>query len=68
MSTLEEHVTLSDEQRSVCQSLEIRRTSFFITGKAGTGKSVLLRFLSSIPKRMWLFRLRAGSLLFMAAA
>lgn len=29
MSTLEEHVTLSDEQRSVCQSLETDAPVFF---------------------------------------
>ncbi|MCR4884365.1 MAG: AAA family ATPase, partial [Clostridiales bacterium] len=44
MSTPASHVTLSDEQRSVFESLESQHTSFFITGKAGTGKSVLLRF------------------------
>ncbi|MBQ9290541.1 MAG: AAA family ATPase [Clostridia bacterium] len=51
MSALDDQLTLSEEQAAVFQSLENRHTSFFITGKAGTGKSVLLRFFVEHTKK-----------------
>ena len=51
MSALDDHLTLSEEQLAVFRSLENRHASFFITGKAGTGKSVLLRFFVEHTKK-----------------
>lgn len=39
-----DNLELSDEQLSLFQSLEGSSDNFFVTGKAGTGKSVLLRY------------------------
>lgn len=51
MSALDDQLKLSEEQAAVFHSLENRHTSFFITGKAGTGKSVLLRFFVEHTKK-----------------
>jgi ribosomal protein S18 acetylase RimI-like enzyme len=45
-------VTLSDEQKSVIDQIENGGRSIFVTGKAGTGKSTLLRALiNESPKK-----------------
>jgi ATP-dependent exoDNAse (exonuclease V) alpha subunit len=45
-------VTLSDEQRKVLEYMEDGGDSMFITGKAGTGKSLLLQyFIANTKKR-----------------
>ncbi len=41
---LNNNLELSNEQLSIFQALEESSDNFFITGKAGTGKSVLLRY------------------------
>ena len=51
MSARDDQLKLSEEQAAVFHSLENRHTSFFITGKAGTGKSVLLRFFVEHTKK-----------------
>ena len=38
------NITLSDEQQKIFESIESSNEHFFITGKAGTGKSVLLQY------------------------
>ncbi|HEV7702309.1 MAG TPA: AAA family ATPase [Candidatus Paceibacterota bacterium] len=40
-----ENVKLSDEQEKLFSKIESSKDHFFITGKAGTGKSVLLQYL-----------------------
>ena len=44
-------IRLSDEQRAVFQRLEETSDHMFITGKAGTGKSLLLNYFASNTKR-----------------
>lgn len=45
------NVTLSDEQRKVLEYLEEGSDSMFITGKAGTGKSLLLQYFIATTKK-----------------
>jgi ATP-dependent DNA helicase PIF1 len=40
-----EKVTLSEEQKRIFDKIENSKDHFFITGKAGTGKSILLQYL-----------------------
>lgn len=48
-----EDIKLSDEQANVFNALETTNNFFYITGKAGTGKSVLLRyFVANTRKRV----------------
>src|SRR5882757_9042997 len=42
-----DNLILSDEQRCLFDLVEKSREHFFITGKAGTGKSVLLQYLQA---------------------
>ena len=44
--------SLSDEQMAIYHALEHTNTHAFITGKAGTGKSVLLRYFASHTKKV----------------
>jgi ATP-dependent DNA helicase PIF1 len=46
-----DEVILSDEQMAIFQAIENSNDNFFITGKAGTGKSVLLRYLRNHSSR-----------------
>ena len=43
---MKKRVTLSAEQLSIYERLENTRDHFFVTGRAGTGKSTLLNYLS----------------------
>jgi ATP-dependent DNA helicase PIF1 len=43
---------LSDEQLAVYDALETTNSHIFITGKAGTGKSVLLRYFATHTKKV----------------
>jgi ssDNA-binding Zn-finger/Zn-ribbon topoisomerase 1 len=46
-------ITLGEEQEAICEIMNASSDSFFITGKAGTGKSVLLKhFVANTPKRV----------------
>ena len=46
-----DNITLSEEQTAICLALENTTDNYFITGKAGTGKSVLLRgFIDNTKK------------------
>ena len=47
-----EDIKLSDEQEKIFQLLETTNDIFYVTGKAGTGKSVLLRYFVSKTKKM----------------
>lgn len=48
----EDGIVLSDEQASVINLLETSTDNYFVTGKAGTGKSVVLRtFLKNTKKK-----------------
>jgi len=42
---------VSEEFKSILETIEVEQKSVFITGKAGTGKSTLLRLLRSTSKR-----------------
>lgn len=44
-------VTLSDEQRQLFEKLENTSTNVFVTGKAGTGKSLLLQYFRAYTKK-----------------
>jgi ATP-dependent DNA helicase PIF1 len=46
-----ESVKLSDEQQKLFNKIESSTEHFFITGKAGTGKSVLLKYLKYKSKK-----------------
>ena len=46
-----EGFALSDEQASAVKLIESSNDNFFITGKAGTGKSVVLRYFRSHTKK-----------------
>lgn len=46
-----ENITLSDEQQSLFERIENSSEHFFVTGKAGTGKSVLLQYLKYHSKK-----------------
>lgn len=46
-----EGFSLSDEQASAVKLIESSNDNFFITGKAGTGKSVVLRYFRSHTKK-----------------
>jgi len=46
-----EKVILSDEQKNLFDRIENTQDHFFITGKAGTGKSVLLQYLKYKSKK-----------------
>lgn len=46
-----ENITLSEEQKKLFQKIENSNDHFFITGKAGTGKSVLLQYLKQKSKK-----------------
>lgn len=46
-----EKVTLSEEQQKLFNKIEYSKDHFFITGKAGTGKSVLLQYLKYKSKK-----------------
>lgn len=49
----ETEITLYPEQQRAFELLSQNRNSYFVTGKAGTGKSVLLRyFVSHTPKKV----------------
>lgn len=43
--------TLSEEQRAIFERIESSRDLFFITGKAGTGKSHLLQYVKNHSKK-----------------
>ena len=47
----EDGISLSDEQKNVIRMMETTNKNFFITGKAGTGKSVVLRTFSKNTKK-----------------
>jgi ATP-dependent exoDNAse (exonuclease V) alpha subunit len=46
-----EDIKLNDEQEKIFQLLETTNDIFYVTGKAGTGKSVLLRYFVSKTKK-----------------
>lgn len=46
-----ENITLSAEQQSLFERIENSNEHFFITGKAGTGKSILLQYLKFNSKK-----------------
>ncbi len=48
---LVEKITLSEEQQTLFDKIEHSTDHFFITGKAGTGKSVLLQYLKFKSKK-----------------
>lgn len=44
-------ITLSEEQNNLFDRIENSKDHFFITGKAGTGKSILLRYFKARSKK-----------------
>lgn len=58
-----EDIKLSDEQQKLFDRIENSSDHFFITGKAGTGKSVLLQYLKYKSKK----RMVVGALTGVAA-
>ncbi len=44
-------LTLSDEQKAVASEIEATKDHFFVTGKAGTGKSVLLQYIKATTQK-----------------
>lgn len=46
-------LTLSEEQQALAQEIEETTAHFFVTGKAGTGKSVLLQHIKQTSKKQF---------------
>lgn len=43
--------TLSEEQLLICQQLDALQDNFFVTGKAGTGKSLVLKYFRQTTRK-----------------